>query len=86
MGIQEKSVCWTKEEAIKQIPIIQAIPNYGGGGVFVEKFIIGREFTAFVIGLYFFIIFYFVIFAILFHFLVDFLFRFDVFYFRGLGK
>jgi len=32
------------------VPVIQAIPNYGEGGVFVEKFIIGREFTAFVMG------------------------------------
>jgi len=49
-GIESKSVCYDEESALQQIERLAKAEELGGAGVFVEKFIVGREFTVLVAG------------------------------------
>eukprot|EP01112_Ceratiomyxa_fruticulosa_P010092 TRINITY_DN2659_c0_g2_i1.p1 TRINITY_DN2659_c0_g2~~TRINITY_DN2659_c0_g2_i1.p1 ORF type:complete len:390 (-),score=68.25 TRINITY_DN2659_c0_g2_i1:227-1396(-) len=48
-GIQKSSICYNEEEAKAQIQKLFSRKDIGEG-VFVEKFIVGREFTVLVVG------------------------------------
>jgi len=51
VGISDNSVVHSREEAIAQVNYLyKEMPEISAGGVFIERFLNGREFTALVVG------------------------------------